>query len=56
MLRVHFAIPRGARHATKVMKYAKTVGTVNTSFKPSLVQKHTRIRLYETLAGPIVYY
>jgi hypothetical protein len=32
------------------------MGIINQIFKPSLVQKHTRIKIYKTLARPILTY
>jgi hypothetical protein len=32
------------------------MGIINQIFKPSLVQKHTRIKVYKTLARPILTY
>jgi hypothetical protein len=40
----------------KISKYSKTMGTINNIFKPSLVQKHTRIHIYKTLARPMLCY
>jgi hypothetical protein len=36
----------------KISKYSKTMGIINNVLKPSLVQKHTRIRMYKTLSCP----
>jgi len=33
----------------KITKFIKTLGTVNSVMKPSLIQKHTRITIYKTL-------
>jgi hypothetical protein len=38
----------------KISKYSKTIGIINNILKPSLVQKHTRIRIYKTLARPVL--
>jgi hypothetical protein len=40
----------------KITKYTKTMGIINAVLKPTLVQKHTRIRLYKTLARPSLCY
>jgi hypothetical protein len=40
----------------KISKYSKTMGIINNVLKPSLVQKHTRIRIYKTLAHPMLCY
>jgi len=40
----------------KITRYNKTMGIINNIIKPSLVQKHTRIRLYKTLARPVLCY
>jgi hypothetical protein len=32
------------------------MGIINNVLKPSLVQKHTRIRIYKTLARPMLCY
>jgi hypothetical protein len=32
------------------------MGIINQIFKPSLVQKHTRIKIYKTIARPILTY
>ena len=36
--------------------YNKSMGTINRVFKPSLVQRHTRVRAYKTLARPMLTY
>jgi hypothetical protein len=36
------------------MKFIKTLGTINSVMKPSLVQKHTRITIYKTLFRTIL--
>ncbi|KAJ4445795.1 hypothetical protein ANN_12480 [Periplaneta americana] len=38
----------------RINKYARAMGIINSVMKPSLVQKHTRIRLYNTLARPML--
>ncbi|KAJ4432028.1 hypothetical protein ANN_20642 [Periplaneta americana] len=40
----------------KINKYTRAMGIINSVMKPSLVQKHTRIRLYNTLARPMLSY
>jgi hypothetical protein len=40
----------------KISKYSKTMGFINNVLKPSLVQKHTRMRIYKTLARPMLCY
>jgi hypothetical protein len=40
----------------KISKYSKTMGIINNVLKPSLVQKHTHIRIYKTLARPMLSY
>jgi hypothetical protein len=40
----------------KNSKYSKTMGMINNVLKPSLVQKHTRIHIYKTLAHPMLCY
>jgi hypothetical protein len=40
----------------KITKYTKTMGVINAVLKPTLVQKHTRIRLYKTCtASPMLW-
>jgi hypothetical protein len=39
-----------------ILNYNRAMGIINQIFKPSLVQKHTRIKVYKTLARPIVTY
>jgi hypothetical protein len=36
--------------STKIFNYNRTTGIINQIFKPSLVQKHTRIKICKTLA------
>jgi hypothetical protein len=38
----------------KISKYSKTMGIINNALKPTLVQKHTRIHIYKTLACPVL--
>lgn len=40
----------------KIFKFNKSVGIINNIMNPSLVQKHTRTRLYKTLARPVLCY
>ncbi|KAJ4441951.1 hypothetical protein ANN_11815 [Periplaneta americana] len=40
----------------KINKYTRAMGIINSVMKPSLVQKHPRIRLYNTLARPMLSY
>jgi hypothetical protein len=40
--------------STKMLNYNR--GIIRQIFKPSLVQKHTRIKIYKTLARPILTY
>jgi hypothetical protein len=40
----------------KISKYSKTMAIINNVLKPSLVQKHTRIRIYKTLARQMLCY
>ncbi|KAJ4448252.1 hypothetical protein ANN_10266 [Periplaneta americana] len=40
----------------KINKYTRAMGIINSVMKPTLVQKHTRIRLYNTLTRPMLSY
>jgi hypothetical protein len=40
----------------KITKCSKTMGIINTVLKPTLVQKHTQICMYKTLAWPVLCY
>jgi hypothetical protein len=40
----------------KISKFVKATGVINSVSKPSLVQKHTRLRIYKTLARPVLPY
>jgi len=40
----------------KITKHTKTMGIINGILKPMLVQKHTQIHLYKTLAWPVLCY
>ncbi|KAJ4438965.1 hypothetical protein ANN_14919 [Periplaneta americana] len=40
----------------KINEYTRAMGIINSVMKPSLVQKHTRIRLYNTLARLVLSY
>jgi hypothetical protein len=39
---------------SKISKFIKTIGVINQVFKPSLVQEHTRLNIYRTLARPVL--
>jgi hypothetical protein len=41
---------------SKISKFVKTIGVINQVFKPSLVQQHTRLNIYRTLARPVLIY
>jgi hypothetical protein len=40
----------------KAENFVKVLGIINEIFKPSLVSRHTRIRVYKTLARPVLSY
>jgi hypothetical protein len=40
----------------KAANFVKVLGIINQIFKPSLVSRHTRIRIYMTLARPVLSY
>jgi hypothetical protein len=40
----------------KSANFIKVLGIINQIFKPSLVSRHTRIRIYKTLARPVLSY
>jgi hypothetical protein len=40
----------------KVGKFAQILGIVNNTFKPTLFQKYSRIKIYNALALPILLY
>ncbi|NSM56166.1 RNA-directed DNA polymerase [Wolbachia endosymbiont of Atemnus politus] len=40
----------------KLMNYTKITGLINKVFKPNQVQKHTRTRIYNTIAKPTLLY
>jgi hypothetical protein len=40
----------------KAANFVKVLGIINQIFKPSLISIHTRIRIYKTLAGPVLSY
>jgi hypothetical protein len=40
----------------KAANFVKVLGIINQLFKPSLVSRHTRIRIYKTLARPVLSY
>jgi hypothetical protein len=39
---------------SKISKFVKTIGVINQVFKLSLVQQHTRLNSYRTLARPVL--
>jgi hypothetical protein len=41
---------------SKISKFVKTIEVINQVFKPSLVQQHTRLNIYRTLARPVLIY
>jgi hypothetical protein len=41
---------------SKISKFVKTIGVINRVFKPSLIQQHTRLNIYRTLARPVLIY
>jgi hypothetical protein len=41
---------------SKISKFVKTIGVIKQVFKPSLVQQHTRLNIYRTLARPVLIY
>jgi hypothetical protein len=41
---------------SKISKFVKTIGVINQVFKSSLVQQHTRLNIYRTLARPVLIY
>jgi hypothetical protein len=40
----------------KAANFVKVLGIINQIFKPSLVSRHTRIRIYKTLARSVLSY
>lgn len=42
--------------SNKVAKFLNIIGTINSVLKPNLVQKETRLKIYKTLARPILAY
>ena len=40
----------------KTTKFLQIIGIINKTFKPSQVQKHTRLKIYNTLAIPTLLY
>jgi hypothetical protein len=40
----------------KASNFVKVLGIINQIFKPSVVSRHTRIRMYKTLAKPVLSY
>jgi hypothetical protein len=41
---------------SKISKFVKVTGVINQVLKPSQVQRHTRLRVYKTLARPVLAY
>jgi hypothetical protein len=39
---------------SKISKFVKSIGVINQVFKHSLVQQHTRLNIYRTLARPVL--
>jgi hypothetical protein len=39
--------------SSKILNYNTATGIINQMFKPSLVLKHTQIKVYKTLARPV---
>ncbi|KAJ4443543.1 hypothetical protein ANN_05216 [Periplaneta americana] len=42
--------------SNKISKFIKITGVINAVFKSSHVQKHTRLKVYKTLARPVLTY
>jgi hypothetical protein len=42
--------------STEILNYNRAMGTINQIVNTYLVQKHTRIKIYKTLARPILTY
>jgi hypothetical protein len=42
--------------SSKISKFVKTIGITNQVFKLSLVQQHTRLNTFRTLARPVLTY
>ncbi|PSN45800.1 hypothetical protein C0J52_10758 [Blattella germanica] len=42
--------------SNNITKYTKITGVLNKFFKPSQVQRHTRLKMYKTLARPVLTY
>jgi hypothetical protein len=42
--------------STKILNYNRAMGIINQILKPSLVQKHTLIKVYKTLVRSILTY
>ncbi|PSN54103.1 hypothetical protein C0J52_03114 [Blattella germanica] len=42
--------------SNKITKYTKITGVINQVFKPSQVQRHSRLKIYKTLARPVLTY
>ena len=43
-------------HSTKTSKIAQTLGTINNTFIPAVVQKFSRIKVYKTQVLSILLY
>jgi transposase len=41
---------------SKITKFVQILGLLNNTLKPNLVQRNTRLKLYETLALPNILY
>jgi hypothetical protein len=41
---------------SKISKFVETIGVISRAFKPSLVQPHTKLKIYRTLARPVPTY
>jgi hypothetical protein len=42
--------------AIKISKFVKFTGAINQVFKPSQIQRNTRLKVYKTLARPVLTY
>jgi hypothetical protein len=49
-------LPRSLDLNIQAANFVKVLGIINKIFKPSLVSRHTRIRVYKTLARPVLSY
>ena len=52
----HYHIFNEIDKTHKFCKYNKTIGIINITMKPALVQRHTRLRFYKTVARPVLSY